>query len=212
NMLLAARDQGVKRFVYASLSSVYGDSAELPKREGMEGCLLSPYAVTKATNELNAQNFYTTYGLPTIGLRYFNVFGKRQDPNSQYAAVMPLFVKALLDKKSPTIFGNGKQSRDFTHVDNVIEANIRSCLAGEEAFGKAFNIGCSAQHYLIDVYNMLCDMMGISLPPQYTSPRDGDITHSHACIELASRYLGYVPQTQLKEGLEKSIAWYKANL
>lgn len=212
NMLIAARDQQVSRFVYASSSSVYGDSQTLPKKEGGEGNLLSPYAVTKATNELYAKNFYKIYNLPTIGLRYFNVFGKRQDPSSIYAAVMPLFVKALLENKQPTIFGDGYQSRDFTHVENVIEANIRCCLADNKAFGEAFNIGCNAQHYLIDVYNELKDLMGSSLEPLYKPERFGDIKHSHANIQKAIDLLGYNPKIGLIEGLKKSIQWYKENL
>lgn len=212
NMLMAARDQGVKRFVYASSSSVYGDSPILPKKEGQEGVLLSPYAVTKAVNELYANNFHKVYRLPTIGLRYFNVFGKNQDPHSQYAAVIPLFIKSLLDNRSPKIFGDGKQSRDFTYIDNVIEANMKACLADPKAFGEVFNIGCSEQHYLIDIYREIQTLMSIDIPPIYEAERLGDIKHSHADIEHAKDLLGYSPQVKVKEGLMRAIEWYRQNL
>lgn len=155
NMMEAARQNGVKKFVYASSSSVYGDHPVLPKKEGQEGNLLSPYALTKRTNEEYGRLYKKLYGLDTYGLRYFNVFGRRQDPNGAYAAVIPKFIKQLLDGEVPTINGDGKQSRDFTYIDNVIEANLKACLAPGDAAGEAFNIAYGGREYLIDIYDHL---------------------------------------------------------
>jgi UDP-N-acetylglucosamine 4-epimerase len=212
NMLIAARDNSVKRFIYASSSSVYGDESTLPKKEGREGNLLSPYAVSKSVNEIYAKNFYTVYGLPTIGLRYFNVFGKHQDPYSIYAAVIPIFVEKLLKNEAPTIFGDGLQSRDFTHVENVIEANLKACVAPIEAFGESFNIAYGDQLFLKDLYKTLSSMLDKNIQPLFENDRKGDIKHSNADIQKAKGILKYIPQINWKDGLQKSIIWYKENL
>jgi UDP-N-acetylglucosamine 4-epimerase len=212
NMLVAAKDHHVKKFVYASSSSVYGDEETLPKKEGKEGNLLSPYAITKATNELYAQNFATLYRLPTIGLRYFNVFGKRQDPHSVYAAVIPIFVKHLIHNHAPTINGDGEQSRDFTYIDNVIEANLLACLADEKSDGQAFNIAYSDRATLKELYTILCQLLGKDIQPLHGPDRPGDIKHSFADITKARNMIGYAPDIDLQKGLEQTIEWYKNNL
>jgi UDP-N-acetylglucosamine 4-epimerase len=210
NLLIAAREQGVKRFIYASSSSVYGDQKELPQKETSPTNPLSPYAVTKLVNELYAQNFYRLYRFPTIGLRYFNVFGKRQDPQSQYAAVIPLFITKLLKKQIPTINGDGTQSRDFTYIDNVVQANLQACQAGEEAFGEVFNVASGGRVYLNDLYWMLCRLLNVSCQPIYGAERPGDIKHSNGDIQKAERILGYAPDRPVEEGLRLTIDWYKA--
>lgn len=212
NMMVAARDKGIKKFVYASSSSVYGDHPTLPKREGIEGKLLSPYAITKKVDELYARNFFDLYGLETIGLRYFNVFGKKQDPHGYYAAVIPKFVKALMNNEAPTINGDGKQSRDFTYIENVIEANLKACLAPKEASGEAFNIAYGGQEYLIDLYNKLCELLDKDITPIFGPDRKGDIKHSNADISKVQSLLGYNPSFDLNKGLELTIDWYKKNL
>lgn len=212
NMMEAARRQGVKRFVYASSSSVYGDEPNLPKKEGREGNLLSPYAVSKRSNEEWGRQYYLHYGLPTIGLRYFNVFGRRQNPDGAYAAVIPKFIKLLLQDKAPMINGDGKQSRDFTYIDNVIEANLKACLAPKAAFGETFNIAYGGREYLIDVYHALCSELGKDIEPQFGPERAGDIRHSNANIDKAKELLAYEPQWSFKKGIKESIEWYKDNL
>jgi UDP-N-acetylglucosamine 4-epimerase len=212
NMLIAARDCGVKRFVYASSSAVYGDQETSPQVEGREGSPLSPYAVSKKINELYANNFTLLYGLETIGLRYFNVFGKRQDPQSIYAAVMPIFVEKLLKDEAPVIFGDGLQTRDFTHVDNVIEANLKACAAPSTACGQAYNIAYGETSTMNAVYATLVELMGKSIAPRYTHDRAGDIKHSSADIARACEMLGYRPKVSMIEGLKESISWYEANL
>jgi UDP-N-acetylglucosamine 4-epimerase len=212
NMLLAARDCGVKRFVYASSSSVYGDDPRLPKKEGNEGRLLSPYAVTKHVNELHGRLFFELYGLETVGLRYFNVFGRRQDPDSAYAAVIPLFVRKLLRGERPQIHGDGRQSRDFTYIDNVVQANLRACIAPREACGKAYNVAFGGRVYLIDLYEKLCALLGSPIEPEFIPDRPGDIKHSLADISNARAMLGYDPQVSFEEGIERTIEWYKENL
>jgi UDP-N-acetylglucosamine 4-epimerase len=212
NMLIAARDNSVKRFVYASSSSVYGDEPNLPKIEDRVGKPLSPYAITKKTVELYAKNFFELYGIETIGLRYFNVFGRRQDPNSVYAAVIPLFVKTLLKNESPRINGDGLQSRDFTYVDNVIQANLKACLAGKEACGEVYNIATGGRVYLIDLYNSICKLLEKDIKPVYGPDRKGDVKHSNANIEKAKKYLKYKPEISVDEGLKRCIKWYKENL
>ena len=200
NMMEAARQNKVKRFVYASSSSVYGDEPNLPKKEGREGNLLSPYALTKH------------YGLETVGLRYFNVFGKRQDPDGAYAAVIPKFIKLLLNGERPTINGDGKQSRDFTFVENVIEANLKACLAGKEASGEAFNIAYGGREYLIDIYYHLTKALGKDVEPIFGPDRAGDIKHSNADISKAKALLGYDPDYSFEDGIKLAIEWYKENL
>lgn len=212
NMMEAARQNGVKTFVYASSSSVYGDEAHLPKQEGMEGNLLSPYALTKRCDEEWAKQYTKHYGLKTIGLRYFNVFGRRQDPNGAYAAVLPKFIKQLLNDERPTINGDGQQSRDFTYIENVIEANLKACLASDEASGEAFNVAYGGREYLNDIYKTLVKALGKDIEPIYGSERKGDIKHSNADISKAKRLLGYDPQYDFSRGLNEAIEWYKANL
>ncbi len=210
NMMEAARQNGVKKFVYASSSSVYGDEPKLPKQEGREGNILSPYALTKKVDEEYAKLYAKLYGLDTYGLRYFNVFGKRQDPNGAYAAVIPKFIKQLLNNEQPTINGDGKQSRDFTYIENVIEANLRACKASSEVAGEAFNIAYGGREYLIDVYNSLCKALGKNVEPIFGPDRKGDIKHSNADISKAKEMLGYDPSWSFERGIEAAIAWYKS--
>lgn len=212
NMLEAARQNGVRKFVYASSSSVYGDEPSLPKKEGREGNLLSPYAVTKRCDEEWAKQYTMHYGLPTIGMRYFNVFGRRQDPEGAYAAVIPKFIKLLLSGERPTINGDGRQSRDFTYIENVIEANLKACLAGPEADGQAFNIAYGGREYLIDIYYGLTKALGVEVEPNFGPDRAGDIKHSNADISKARALLGYDPDWDFQRGIQAAIAWYKENL
>ena len=212
NMMEAARQAGVKKFVFASSSSVYGDHPVLPKTEGQEGNLLSPYALTKRVDEEYAKLYKKLYHLDTYGLRYFNVFGRRQDPDGAYAAVIPKFIRQLLHGERPTINGDGKQSRDFTYIDNVIEANLRAALAPSEAAGEAYNIAYGGREYLIDIYYDLCKALGKDVEPHFGPDRAGDIKHSNADIGKAKRLLGYAPDYDFKSGIALVIAWYKENL
>ena len=212
NMMEAARQAGVKKFVFASSSSVYGDHPVLPKTEGQEGNLLSPYALTKRVDEEYAKLYKKLYHLDTYGLRYFNVFGRRQDPDGAYAAVIPKFIRQLLHGETPTINGDGKQSRDFTYIDNVIEANLRAALAPSEAAGEAYNIAYGGREYLIDIYYDLCKALGKDVEPHFGPDRAGDIKHSNADIGKAKRLLGYEPDYDFKSGIALAIAWYKENL
>jgi len=215
NMLTASKENGVKRFVYASSSSVYGDSEELPKVEARTGNLLSPYAVTKYVNELYMGVFYKCYGFESIGLRYFNVFGKRQDPNGAYAAVMPKWIAQILNGEDVYINGDGETSRDFTYIDNVVQANI---LAGTttnpEAFAKAYNTAAGGRETLNNLYEAIAMGLKEKLPelqikkPIYRDFRAGDIRHSNANIERAKELLGYEPTHNLEQGLKESIQWY----
>lgn len=212
NMLEAARQNGVKKFVYASSSSVYGDEPNLPKTEGREGNLLSPYALTKRCDEEWAKLYTMHYGLDTYGMRYFNVFGRRQDPSGAYAAVIPKFIKQLLNDEQPTINGDGRQSRDFTYIENVIEANLKACLSPHEAAGQAFNIAYGGREYLIDIYHTLTKALGKDIEPHFGPDRKGDIKHSNADITKAKKLLGYAPEYNFERGLQEAIAWYKENL
>ena len=212
NMMTAARDNGVKRFVYASSSSVYGDEPNLPKVEGREGNLLSPYAITKKVNELYAKNYFDLYGLETIGMRYFNVFGRKQDPYSYYSAVIPKFVSMLLRNEAPTINGDGEHSRDFTYIDNVIEANLRACLATREACGRAYNIAYGGRVSLNELYGNLKELLEKDIEPIYGPNRKGDIKHSNADISNAKNLLGYSPSYSFEDGIKLTIDWYKENL
>lgn len=212
NMLEAARQKGVKKFVYASSSSVYGDEPILPKKEGREGNLLSPYAVTKMCDEEWAKQYTRHYGLDTYGMRYFNVFGRRQDPNGAYAAVIPKFIKQLLNGETPTINGDGKQSRDFTYIENVIEANLKACLAPSSAAGEAYNIAYGGREYLIDIYYGLTKALEVDVEPNFGPDRAGDIKHSNADICKAKELLGYDPDWSFDRGIEAAIEWYKENL
>ena len=212
NMMEAARQQGVKKFVYASSSSVYGDEPVLPKKEGREGNLLSPYAVSKRADEEWAKQYTRHYGLDTYGLRYFNVFGRRQDPNGAYAAVIPKFIKQLIHGERPTINGDGQQSRDFTYIENVIEANLKACLAPSSVAGEAFNIAYGGREYLNDIYKGLVEALGVDIEPIYGPDRAGDIKHSNADISKAKEMLGYDPDWSFERGIKAAIEWYKENL
>jgi UDP-N-acetylglucosamine/UDP-N-acetylgalactosamine 4-epimerase len=215
NMLTAAKDNGVKRFVYASSSSVYGDSQELPKVEERTGNVLSPYAVTKAVNELYMGVFYNCYGFESIGLRYFNVFGKRQDPNGAYAAVMPKWIGQILNGEDVYINGDGETSRDFTYIDNVVQANIMAGMTtNSEAFAKAYNTAAGGRETLNNLYAAITKGLKENLPnleikePIYRDFRAGDIRHSNANIDSARMLLGYEPTHTLEQGLKESIEWY----
>ena len=212
NMLEAARQNHVKKFIYASSSSVYGDEPNLPKTEGREGNLLSPYALTKRCDEEWAKLYTKLYGLDTYGMRYFNVFGRRQDPDGAYAAVIPKFIKQLLHGERPKINGDGKQSRDFTYIENVIEANLKACIASSEAAGEAFNIAYGGREYLLDIYYGLTEALGVDIEPQFGPERVGDIKHSNADISKAKKLLGYEPEYSFKDGIKLAIEWYKENL
>lgn len=212
NMMEAARQQGVKKFVYASSSSVYGDHPVLPKTEGQEGNVLSPYALTKKVDEEYGRLYKKLYGLDTYGLRYFNVFGRRQNPDGAYAAVIPKFIRQLLSGERPTIHGDGKQSRDFTYIENVIEANLKACLAPSEAAGEAFNIAYGGREYLIDIYHILERALEVNIEPVFGPERPGDIKHSNADIAKAKKLLGYEPEWSFERGIEEAINWYKENL
>jgi len=212
NMLEASRRNGVKKFVYASSSSVYGDAPALPKREGHEGTLLSPYAVTKRAGEEYGKLYTHLYGLDTYGLRYFNVFGPRQDPAGAYAAAIPKFIKLLMDGKPPIIYGDGTQSRDFTYIENVIEANLKACLAGHEAAGEIFNIAYGGREYLIDMCHLLAEMLGKGIEPEFGPERTGEIKHSNADISRAREMLGYEPSYSFADGIRLAIDWYRSQL
>ena len=219
NMLTAAKDAGIKRFVYASSSSVYGDSKELPKVEERTGKLLSPYAVMKMTAELYAGVFTKTYGIETIGLRYFNVFGKRQDPDGAYAAVIPKWVSSLIKGEEIYINGDGETSRDFTYIDNVVQMNILAGLTtNEKAFGEAFNVAVGGRNTLNELYKIIADNLqqsnienasfNVDAKPVYRDFRAGDIRHSNADITKAKTFVGYTPTHSIYEGMEEAITWY----
>lgn len=212
NMMEAARQNKVKKFVYASSSSVYGDEPNLPKVEGREGNVLSPYALTKKTNEEYGKLYTRLYGLDTYGLRYFNVFGRRQDPNGAYAAVIPKFISQLLNDVRPTINGDGKQSRDFTYIENVIEANLKACLASSEDAGQAFNIAFGGREYLIDIYYHISNALEKDIEPVFGPERAGDIRHSNADIKKAREALNYNPNWNFDKGIRVAIDWYEENL
>jgi UDP-N-acetylglucosamine 4-epimerase len=218
NMLVASRDHGVKRFIYAASSSTYGDSESMPKVEEVIGKPLSPYAVTKYVNELYAEIFSTTYGLETIGLRYFNVFGKKQDPNGAYAAVIPKFISQLIQLESPVINGDGSYSRDFTYIDNVIQANLLSVTAPQEAVNTVYNVAFGDRNTLNDLMRYLKELLSAYNPAiedvavVYGAKRTGDIPHSHASIVKAQKALQYHPQYSLQQGLKEAIQWYWEDL
>jgi UDP-N-acetylglucosamine 4-epimerase len=218
NMLVASRDNGVKRFIYAASSSTYGDSESMPKVEEVIGKPLSPYAVTKYVNELYAEIFSTTYGLETIGLRYFNVFGKKQDPNGAYAAVIPKFISQLIQLESPVINGDGSYSRDFTYIDNVIQANLLSMTAPQEAVNTVYNVAFGDRNTLNDLMRYLKELLSAYNPAiediavVYGVKRTGDIPHSHASIAKAQKALQYHPQYSLQQGLKEAIQWYWEDL
>lgn len=212
NLLLSAREKGVKRFVFASSSSVYGDDDSLPKREGREGRPLSPYALSKKTGEDYCRLFYQLYGLNTVCLRYFNVFGPRQDPLSPYAAVIPNFIGRLLRGKEPIIFGDGEQSRDFTYVENVVEANLLAIKAPDQVAGEVFNIACGQSISINTLASELNRLLGTQIKPLYTEPRAGDIRHSLADISKAREMLGFEPKYSFEVGLVKTLNWFKERM
>jgi UDP-N-acetylglucosamine 4-epimerase len=218
NMLVASRDNGVKRFVYAASSSTYGDSESLPKVEDEIGKPLSPYAVTKYLNELYADVFSKTYSLETIGLRYFNVFGRKQDPNGAYAAVIPKFVSQLMELESPTINGDGNYSRDFTYIDNVIQANLLSLVADSKSINTVYNVAYGDRNTLNNLMNYLKEFLSEFNPKIkdvaiiHGENRLGDIPHSHASVDKAKKLLNYNPQFSLQDGLKEAVKWYWENL
>lgn len=208
NILEAARKTGIKRFVMASSSSVYGDTPTLPKHEGMNPDPLSPYAVSKLTDEKYCKVFYDLYGLETVCLRYFNIFGPNQDPGSEYAAVIPKFILSFLHGKQPTVFGDGEQSRDFTYIDNAVSANLLATTA-KDAPGKFYNVACGGQFTLNQLLDMLRDIIGVDIEAKYDPPRQGDIKHSFADVSRAEKDFGYNVTVDFKEGLKKTVDWYK---
>jgi nucleoside-diphosphate-sugar epimerase len=216
NLLVAARDAKVKRFIYASSSSVYGNPASAEQQEGKVAAKVesqipnpqSPYAISKLTGEYYCKVFHEIYELGTISLRYFNVFGQRQDAHSAYAAVVPKFIQSLLNNQSPTIYGDGEQSRDFSHIDNVVQANCNACHAPQNALGEAINIACGASTTVNQLYSNICEIMNKNIKPLYASPRPGDIKHSLAATGKASNLLHYAPQINVATGIKKSIEWF----
>ena len=218
NVLNAAREAGVQRFVFASSSSVYGDHPGLPKVEDRTGRLLSPYAATKRTDEVYAQTFHEAYGLGTIGLRYFNVFGRRQDPDGVYAAVIPRWIAALVAGKPCVIFGDGSNSRDSCYIDNIVQANLLAATAKPEATGTVYNCGCNGRTDLKELFAMIRDNLAKDIPelanaePVFEGPRSGDIAHSQASIEKISSTLGYAPTHQVADGMTETVAWFAQRL
>jgi nucleoside-diphosphate-sugar epimerase len=215
NLLLAARDAGARRFVFASSSSVYGDAPEEVKVETLPARPLSPYAVSKLAGEAYAIAFAGVYGLETVSLRYFNVFGPRQDPNSMYAAVIPRFATRLLEGQRPRIFGDGEQTRDFTFVTNVVQANLQALTCAPAACGKAYNIACGQATSLNELFRLLRDAAGEEargIEPTYEPPQKGDVRHSLASIAAARAHLGYEPAVELAEGLARTVEWYRKSL
>jgi UDP-N-acetylglucosamine/UDP-N-acetyl-alpha-D-glucosaminouronate 4-epimerase len=210
NLLIAARDAKVKRVVYAASSSAYGDTPTLPKREDMLPNPISPYATAKLASEYYMTSFYRCYGLETVCLRYFNVFGPRQDPSSPYSGVLAKFITQMLDGQAPTIFGDGKQSRDFTYIDNVVQANLLACAApGTEVAGRVFNVATAQRVDLHQTFQILKKLTGYSSEVNYGPERAGDVKHSLADISLAEKHLGYKPKVDFEEGLARTIAWYR---
>jgi len=208
SVLVAARDAGVQRVVAASSSSIYGDSPDLPKQEERRGKPLSPYALSKVVTEEYCRLFYQIYGLETVCLRYFNVFGPRQDPKSQYAAVIPRFITRLLDGEGPIVFGDGEQTRDFTFITNVVDANW-TAATHPKAAGEAFNIGCGNQTSLNQLLQILSQISGRDAKPVYSPPRTGDVKHSVADVTKARGLMGYSPAVSLEDGLERVVSWYR---
>ena len=210
NLLEGARAAGVKRVVYAASSSAYGNKNPLPQREGMLPGPLSPYAVQKLLGELYLHSYWEVFGLETVALRYFNIFGPRQAPDSPYSGVMAKFIRMMLDNNQPVIFGDGEQSRDFTYIENVVQANLKAAAAPvEKVAGKVFNVACGQPHTLNETYRLLAEILGYKNPPQYGPPRGGDIQHSFADISAAREAFGYDPQVDFVEGLCRTVSWYR---
>ncbi len=210
-LLLAARDAGIKRFVYASSSSAYGDTPTLPKVETMSPNPLSPYAASKLAGEYYCSVFSKVFGLETISLRYFNVFGPHQDPTSQYAAAIPAFVTAILKDEQPTVYGDGEQSRDFTYVDNVVEANLLATRARKTS-GEVVNIACGQAVTVNETIEIINELVDKNIKPIYADPRPGDVKHSLADISLAKKLIAFKPKVSFRDGLQKAIGWYRDNL
>ncbi len=210
-LFLAAKEAGCRRIIYAASSSAYGDQPTQPKRETMLPAPLSPYALNKLVGEYYARVFYESYGLETISLRYFNVFGPHQDPESQYAAAIPAFVSAILKGEQPLIYGDGEQTRDFTHIDNVVEANMLAAAA-KTTQGQVINISCGESVTINQVITTINRLLGTSRTPRYAPPRAGDVKHSLADITLARDVIGFEPHVTFEDGLARAIEWYKANL
>lgn len=208
SVLLAARSAGVRRVVYASSSSVYGDAPTSPKIETMPTNPLSPYAVSKLAGECYVRAFSAVYGLETVALRYFNIFGPRQDPNSPYSAAIPKFIQAMLAGAAPVVYGDGEQTRDFTYVANAVEANLLACEA-PDASGRVFNVGCGAEVSVNEILAMLGEILGVSMEAEYAPPRPGEVRHSRASIDAAAAVLGYRPLVDIHEGLEKTARWLR---
>jgi nucleoside-diphosphate-sugar epimerase len=209
-LLVAARDAKVKRVIYAASSSAYGDTPTLPKREDMPPDPISPYAVAKLASEYYMTSFYRCYGLETVCLRYFNVFGPRQDPDSPYSGVLAKFITRMLDGKAPTIFGDGGQSRDFTYVDNAVHANLLACTApAAEAAGKVFNVASGKRIDLNETFQVLQKLTGYTGNVEYAEVRAGDVKHSLADLSRTERHLGYRPKIAFEEGLRRTVEWYK---
>jgi len=211
NVLLGARDTGVKRVVFAASSAAYGDNPILPRVESHEPRPLSPYALTKLTGEYYCQIFTRLYGLKAVALRYFNIFGPRQNPHSQYTGVLSKFIAAYIKGTTPTIFGDGEQSRDFTYIDNVVDATLRACTA-PDAPGKVINVGVGGRSTLNQTIALLNQIFGKQVTPHYDPPRSGDVLHSQADISLARQVLGYEPTVPYEQGLRKTVEWYRAEL
>jgi len=211
NVLEAARHQGVRRVVYAASSSAYGNDPQMPKQEGQCPEALSPYGAAKLAAELYCQSYASTYGLETVRLRYFNVYGPRQDPKSPYSAVIPLFIDALINGKQPTIYGDGLQSRDFVYIDNIVQANLKASVA-DGASGKVYNVGCGQALSLLDLLDSICTALGCENNPVFADERAGDIKHSWADISAAVADLGYQPKIDVQEGLKRTVAWYASQM
>lgn len=207
--LEAARENGVKRFIFAASSSAYGDTEVLPKFEKMPAMPLSPYAVTKYSGELYARVYANVYGLPTVSLRYFNIFGPFQDPASEYAAVVPKFITALLAGKAPVIYGDGEQSRDFTYIENAVAANLLACKSSRVGRGEVINVACGERYTLNQLAGFLSEIMGLEVEPAYSAARPGDVKHSLADITLAEELLGYRVEVDFREGLRRTIEWFQ---
>ncbi|MGD0016263.1 MAG: SDR family oxidoreductase [Verrucomicrobiia bacterium] len=209
NLLIAARETRCQRVVLSSSSAVYGDTPTLPKREDMTPNPISPYGASKIIGEYYCHLFWQLYGLETVSLRYFNVFGPRQDPQSEYAAVIPKFITNMLAGRSPTIFGDGTQTRDFSHIDNVVEANLAACMASKKALGESFNIACGERISLLELVDTINRVTGKNITPKFDPARPGDILHSQADVTKARELLGWNPGINFREGIEKTIAWYR---
>jgi UDP-N-acetylglucosamine/UDP-N-acetyl-alpha-D-glucosaminouronate 4-epimerase len=209
NVLLAARDSGAKRVVFAASSAAYGDHPALPRVESQAPRPLSPYALTKLAGEYYCQIFTRVYGLETVALRYFNIFGPRQSPDSPYSGVLSLFIAAYMGGQTPTIFGDGRQSRDFTYIDNTVDATLRACTAPDAA-GRVINVGTGQRHTLNETIEVLNKIFGKQVAVRYEAARTGDVQHSHADISLAHRLLGYEPKVRFEEGLKKTVAWFRS--